>query len=179
MGPPILPSAMATYHAAGAFATASSVERGAAGAKSAAGAISAAYAAPVALPPVAPPIAQPVGSLRRGSLARPLLVTPCRGCSRVQRQPLWGRRAHVLPRSGRVLPRSARVASFSPCPAPFCPCWPVLPVLPRSARLCPTLAVLTRWCPTRAVISRSCPTRSVLPSLVLPVTPVRPVPYST
>ncbi|CAI5963190.1 unnamed protein product [Closterium sp. NIES-65] len=92
-------------------------------------------------------------------------------------------------------------APFSPCAASFCMCCPVVPpvscpvqavscpvlpvlprsarVLPRSARLCPTLAVCTRWCPTRAVISRSCPTRSVLPGLVLPVTPVRPVPYST
>ncbi|CAI6011110.1 unnamed protein product [Closterium sp. NIES-65] len=99
----------------------------------------------------------------------------------------------VLPRSARVAPFSPCPAPFSPCPAPFSPCpaplcpccpvqpmsCPVLPVLPRSACLCPTRAVRTRSCPTRAVSSRSCPTRSVLPGLVLPITPVRPVPYST
>ncbi|CAI5491747.1 unnamed protein product [Closterium sp. Naga37s-1] len=129
--------------------------------------------------PVLPPCSHAAPVLPRSALVLPrsACAAPLSPCCPVL--PVLPRSARVLPRSGRVLPRSDRVAPFCPCPAPFCSCWPVLPVLPRSARLCPTRAVRIRWCPTRAVSSRSCPTRSVLPGLVLPVTPVRPVPYST
>ncbi|CAI5965534.1 unnamed protein product [Closterium sp. NIES-65] len=118
----------------------------------------------------------------------PPMFLCCPPCSRAAPLSLC---CPVLP---MLCPFPCRVAPFSPYPAPFflcspvvppvsCPVLPVLPhsarVLPRSARLCPTRAVRTHLCPTRAISSRSCPTRSVLPDLVLPVTPVRPVPYST
>ncbi|CAI5989574.1 unnamed protein product [Closterium sp. NIES-64] len=50
-----------------------------------------------------------------------------------------------------VLPRSARVAPFSPCPAPFSPC---------PAQLCPCCPVQPVSCPVQPV---SCPALPVLP----------------